>query len=410
MVKAGYKQTEVGVIPVDWDAPELGTILSSMQLGGNYKNSERETNWPLIKMGNLGRGNINLDKVEYIDQSQHPSRRDRLENDDVLFNTRNTLELVGKVAIWKRELPEAYFNSNILRMKFDERQVSSNRFMNFILNTPQSLKGLREIAIGTTSVAAIYSRDLVKLRLALPSKAEQEAIAGALSDADGLIEALEQLIAKKRAIKQGAMQKLLTPKADWLLKKLENIADVIDPHPSHRAPPETSNGIPFVGIGDLNEDGDIVGSKTRLVASSILDEHATRYDLNDGLIGLGRVASIGKVIKLDAQKRYAISPTLGVIRATKVDSEFLFYALMSRSITDQFARIMSGSTRSSVGMVVLRKLDICLPPTISEQTAIASVLSDMDAEIAALETKLSKARQIKQGMMQELLTGRIRLV
>jgi type I restriction enzyme S subunit len=206
----GYKQTEVGVIPTDWDTPELGDILKSMQLGGNYKNSERETNWPLIKMGNLGRGSIKLDKLEFIDSAQRPSDRDRLKADDVLLNTRNTLDLVGKVAIWRNELPEAYFNSNIMRMKFDEQSVSSYQFMNHILNTSRSLRGLRGMAIGTTSVAAIYSRDLVKLKIPLPTKAEQEAIAEVLSAMDAEIALLETQLAKYRQLKQGLMQKLLT--------------------------------------------------------------------------------------------------------------------------------------------------------------------------------------------------------
>lgn len=207
-----YKRTDVGEIPKDWDTPELTDILKSMQLGGNYKNSERETSWPLIKMGNLGRGNIKFDKLEFIDSTQIPSERDRLGTDDVLLNTRNTLDLVGKVAIWRDELPEAYFNSNILRMKFDERRVSSYRFMNYILNTSSSLRALRGIAIGTTSVAAIYGRDLVKVKIPLPTKAEQESIAEALSDMDSLIESLQTKLTKARAIKQGMMSELLTGK------------------------------------------------------------------------------------------------------------------------------------------------------------------------------------------------------
>jgi type I restriction enzyme S subunit len=206
----GNKMTAIGIIPKDWKTPELGSILKSMQLGGNYRNSERETNWPLIKMGNLERGSININKLEFIDPSQHPSSRDKLRENDVLFNTRNTLELVGKVAIWRNELPEAYFNSNLMRMEFDNAQVSSNRFMNYNLNTSQSIKGLREVAIGTTSVAAIYSRDLVKLRLPLPSKEEQTAIAEILSDMDAEIAALEGKLAKARQVKQGMMQELLT--------------------------------------------------------------------------------------------------------------------------------------------------------------------------------------------------------
>jgi type I restriction enzyme, S subunit len=208
--KPGYKKTEVGVIPEDWDAPELGTILKSMQLGGNYKNSECETSSPLIKMGNLGRGSINIDKLEFIQPSCSPAMRDSLNKGDVLFNTRNTLDLVGKVAMWRNELPKAYFNSNIMRMRFEEIRVSSNSFMNNILNTPQSLKHLREIAIGTTSVAAIYSRDLVKVRGPLPTKEEQEAIATILSDMDAELTALQTKLTKARQLKQGMMQELLT--------------------------------------------------------------------------------------------------------------------------------------------------------------------------------------------------------
>ena len=92
-LKPGFKQTEVGVIPAGWDVTKIGEILESTQLGGNYKNSERESDWPLIKMGNLGRGSINLDKLEFIDLSQKPSDKDKLYPDDLIFNTRNTLDL-----------------------------------------------------------------------------------------------------------------------------------------------------------------------------------------------------------------------------------------------------------------------------------------------------------------------------
>ncbi len=195
------------------------------------------------------------------------------------------------------------------------------------------------------------------------------------------------------------------------MKKLEDIAEVIDPHPSHRAPPVSKAGIPFAGIGDLNENGELVNKKVRMVSESIFYEHNGRYDLNDDLIGLGRVASIGKVVKLkNTLGMYAISPTLGVIKGKEVSRDYLCFILNSRLIADQFAMIMSGSTRSSVGMIVLRKLDIPIPKESDEQKRIATILFDMDADIGALETKLVKYKKIKQGMMQNLLTGRIRLV
>lgn len=204
----GMKDSELGEIPEDWEVYFLEQLITSTQLGGNYSNSETESNFPLIKMGNLGRGKIKLDKLEYANEAV--SAKDRLKFDDVLFNTRNTLELVGKVAIWKGELEEAYFNSNIMKFVFNSDLVSSNSYMNAALNTKKFVTDLAGIATGTTSVAAIYTRDLLQLKLLIPPKEEQTAIATILSDMDEEIQALMKRLAKTRQIKQGMMQELLT--------------------------------------------------------------------------------------------------------------------------------------------------------------------------------------------------------
>lgn len=193
-----------------WVVKELNEIAQSFQLGGNYSNNESETSNPLIKMGNLSRGAIDLNKLEFITSDSQPSSRDKLRFGDVLFNTRNTLDLVGKVSIWKNELPVAYFNSNIMRLEFKSSEISSNFFMNYILNTKPLLSQLRGIATGTTSVAAIYTRDLLKIKIPVPTKAEQHAIATILSDMDADIAALETKLEKYKKIKQGMMQELLT--------------------------------------------------------------------------------------------------------------------------------------------------------------------------------------------------------
>ena len=195
-----------------WEVKKLGGILQSAKLGGNYPNSEKETNYPLIKMGNINRGFIDLSKIEFITTGYIPSENDKLEYGNILFNTRNTLELVGKVSIWKNELPLAYYNSNLMRLEFKQSEVSSNFFMNYILNTKQSLSQLKGFATGTTSVAAIYTRDLLKLEVPLPPFPEQQAIAQILSDMDAEVESLEQKRDKYKAIKQGMMQELLTGK------------------------------------------------------------------------------------------------------------------------------------------------------------------------------------------------------
>ncbi|MFD1316177.1 restriction endonuclease subunit S [Namhaeicola litoreus] len=191
---------------------------------------------------------------------------------------------------------------------------------------------------------------------------------------------------------------------NWDIDLLENLTKVIDPHPSHRAPKSVDKGIPFLGIGDLNENGQIIKEKFRRVDEQIFEEHKLRYDLRKDLIGLGRVASIGKVIKLKNNiGKYTLSPTLGVLDSIGINKGYLYYILNSEYIKSYFSKIMSGSTRSSVGMIVLRKIPVPLPP-LPEQKAIAQVLSDTDNLIQAIERKLAKKRAIKQGAMQQLLT------
>ncbi len=416
-LKAGYRQTEIGVIPEDWTILSIQDLIDNNSILGHldgnhgelYPRSDEFKSFgvPYITANDFGNHYVNFQSCKFLSETRAKRfRKGIAKNGDVLFAHNAT---VGPVAMLKTNLEYVILSTTATYFRCNPEKLS-NTFVLYLLQSPLFVRQYQAVMSQSTrnQVPITAQRKLI---VALPpTKAEQEAIAEALSDADALIESLEQLIAKKGNIKQGAMQELLCPKDGWCIKKLEDIADVIDPHPSHRAPAVVLNGIPFVGIGDLNENGDLIGTKIRTVDPSVLDEHLARYNLNEELIGLGRVASIGKVVKLKyTGANYTISPTLGVIRGTKVRRDYLLYALKSKAVADQFNKIMSGSTRSSVGMVVLRKLDIALPVKETEQTAIATILSDMDAEIAALETRLSKTRALKQGMMHNLLTGRIRL-
>ena len=187
----------------DWKNVKLGNILLDYKLGGNYKNSEKPTMHPLIKMGNIGRGSIHLDKIEYIIQEESIDSDDIVKLDDLFFNTRNTLELVGKVAIWRNEIPVAYYNSNLMRMKFE-----NNRFMNYLFNETSSLKKLKAIASGTTSVAAIYTKDLLKINLSIPSDIEQTKIANFLTAIDQKIDNVAEQIDHAKTWKKGLLQQM----------------------------------------------------------------------------------------------------------------------------------------------------------------------------------------------------------
>lgn len=194
----------------EWMMTKLGNVMTEGRLGGNYKNSEDEVGLPLIKMGNLGRGSINLDKVHYIPLNQEYNEEDILKEGDLLFNTRNTLELVGKVSIWRKELPTALYNSNIMKMVFNSKFESSNRFLNILFNTKKSIKQLRGFATGTTSVAAIYGRDLAAFRIRFPSLPEQQKISSFFTAIDKKISQLKQKKTLLEQYKKGVMQKIFS--------------------------------------------------------------------------------------------------------------------------------------------------------------------------------------------------------
>jgi len=262
-LKPGYKQTEVGVIPEEWEEKPLRSVLSKGRLGGNYPNQGTESEYPLMKMGNIARGYFDMSKVECITSGVVPEEQHRLKHGDVLFNTRNTLELVGKVAIWRDELPVAYYNSNVMRLEFDAHEISSNEYANYALKTAGSVARLRGLATGTTSVAAIYTRDLLGLQFVVPPRPEQTAIATALSDVDALLDGLDRLIAKKRDLKQAAMQQLLTGEirlpvfeGEWETKRAGDIGQFRggSGFPT-RFQGEASGTYPFFKVSDMNNDG-----------------------------------------------------------------------------------------------------------------------------------------------------------
>lgn len=191
---------------------------------------------------------------------------------------------------------------------------------------------------------------------------------------------------------------------DWSRGDLVNIAQVIDPHPSHRAPDEEKDGIPFAGIGDLDEQGEIVTESVRRVSSRVLTEHASRYTLSGNSIGFGRVASIGKVIDFqESASGIAISPTMAVIEPKSIDRKYLVHALRSNYVRGQIDRLLTGTTRSSLGIELLRGLSIPMPPN-GEPEKVGLILTAVDNAILQTGALIDKYQQIKAGLMHDLFT------
>ncbi len=417
-IPKGYKQTDVGLIPEDWGVLPLGRLIHSVEYGSAAKSSATGR-VPVLRMGNLQGGKIDWDDLVYTD-NELEIRKYSLVVGDVLFNRTNTIDLVGKTAIYKGERA-AVFAGYLIRINSDKALLDS-AYLNYILNAEFSRKHSAKILSIAVGQANINGQKLKSYPVPLPpTKAEQEAIAEALSDADALIESLEQLLAKKRQIKQGAMQELLTGKkrlsgfsGEWEAKLLGNTATL-----------KARIGWQGLTAAEYLDSGDfylVTGTEFKDGYIDWYNCHyvdATRYkqdkyiQLKEHDVLVTKDGTIGKVaLVMNLPRPATLNSGVFVIRPVEdaFHPAFFYYLLCSRVFAEFLVQLSAGSTINHLYQKDFVSFVYKTPTTIGEQSAIAAILSDMDAEIAVLEEKLAKARRLKQGMMQELLTGRIRLV
>jgi type I restriction enzyme S subunit len=268
----------------------------------------------------------------------------------------------------------------------------------------------------TTNLASINKTALGCLPVILPCPAEQTAIAAVLSDMDALIESFEQLIAKKRHLKQGALQQLLRPKHGDRLMKLRE-ASLLRGRIGWQGLKQTeftkNEDEPFLITGMNFKDGDIQWNEVYHISEKRY-EMAKDIQLRPRDVLMTKDGTIGKILYIESiprPGRASLNSHLLLFRPIEESyvPKYLYYQLTSRRFTDFVELSKSGTTFFGISQAAVGRYQVLLPP-IDEQARIANMLSDMDTEIVALEAKLAKARQIKQGMMQNLLTGRIRLI
>jgi type I restriction enzyme, S subunit len=389
----GYKQTEVGVIPEDWE--EHVTPIRS--LSGYY----------LLSARNILNGRIDVSDVDFVGTAEYQRIRQRCNPDtgDVLISCSGT---IGRVATVPTGFECVMVRSAAL-VKPDQIKLSGQYAQYFL----QSAAGQKQIfaSLNQGAQANLFLNHIQSLSIPLPpTKAEQETIAEALSEADALIESLTQLIAKKRQIKQGAMQELLRPKDRWVITKLGSLG-VFMKGSGVRKDESMSGEFPCVRYGEIyTRHKDYIKCFHSWISSEVAAT-ARRLKAGDLLFaGSGETKEeIGKCVAfVDEFEAYA-GGDIVILRPLDTSSVFMGYYLNTTPINKQKASKGQGDAVVHISAAALASIEITIPP-LEEQNAIAAILSDMDIEITTLETKLAKARDIKQGMMHNLLTGRIRLV
>ncbi len=416
-VPAGYKRTEVGVIPEDWDVSQVDSLISEISMGP-FGSDIKVSNFVSSGVPVLNGFNVSSERLidsftNYVTQEKAKRLKKAVASrGDIVVTHRGTIGQISYIPS-DSKYEKYVISQSQFRVRF-RKDVLPSWVTSYFLSDKGALALLE--GKGHTGVPAIAQPTTTfrKLKIPVPPIEEQRAIATALSDVDALIAALDKLIAKKRAIKTAAMQQLLTGKTrlpgfsgEWETKRLGELAEVV------------SGGTPKSGVAEYWDGGifwctptDVTktqgkyidGSERTISKEGLLASSA--HLLPPGSILLCTRATIGEM-KISTVPIATNQGFKSLVCKEDVSSEFLYYKLLMEK--GRLIEKASGSTFLEISKRDVVELTLRLPE-IEEQTAIAQVLSDMDAEIAALETRRDKTRAIKQGMMQQLLTGKIRLV
>ena len=409
-VRPGYKLSEVGIIPEDW---ETGTVkeVGPIQTGpfGTLLKAAEYSNGggvPLISVGEIQMGSIRL-RSDTPTVDEHVVKRLPqyvIRNGDILFGRKGAVE---RSAVVVPAQDGWFLGSDGLRLR--PRRGYASAFLGYQFQTHQIQHWLKENSVGTT-MPSMNQAVLGRVRFPKPpTEHEQKSIAQALGDADALIGGLEALIAKKRDIKQGAMQELLTGQrrlpgfaGKWTSEKLGSAVAI-------RNDKVQTRGNPVAGVCvELEQIGSGTGSVDRFEDAT--DRVTIKYRFQEGDVLFGRLRPY--------LRKYWIADREGVCSteiwplispSQRVHHRLLFYTVQ----TDAFISAASaayGTHMPRADWRMIADFKVLLPPSHDEQARIAAVLSDLDIEITALDAKLAKARAVKQGMMQVLLTGEVRLV
>lgn len=422
-LKPGYKMTEVGVIPEDWEVRNMSEITDPqrpisygiVQTGPNVQNGI-----PCLRVLDINDGQIN--KSELITTTKQISdayRRTVLKEGDLVMPLRGK---VGDVGIIDSELEGANLTRGVALIAI--LPSWNGQFCRQLISWPVTRKRLEHTMNGSAlQEIPIATLRLFKIGLP-PSLPEQRAIAEALSDADNLIEALDRLIAKKRDLKQAAMQELLTGKTrlpgfggEWEVKTLFDLAErkkeLFDDGDWIESEHITSEGIRLIQTGNIGIGGFIEKETKKFIYEKSFTLLQCK-PLRTGDLLVCRLADpAGRACVLPdiGEERIVTSVDVTIFRPSLEIADRVFLANVFS--TPEWFRTVSdrcgGTTHKRISRGALGRLTINLPP-LPEQTAIAEILSDLDGEIAALEARRDKTRALKQGMMAELLTGKTRLL
>ena len=393
-IPQGYKQTELGIIPEDWEVKQIRdvlTLLTDFDANGSFADMAANVQTYIgggyawyVRATDLEQ-QTPLSEVKYVDESSYRFlKKSSLYGGEVLLAKRGD---IGKVYLFEAKTMYATLAPNLYLLKLNQEIDST--YLYYYLKSTNGQKALKDIN-ASTSLGALYKEDVKNLYILYPSSVEQRAIAKALSDVDGLIAALDKKIAKRRLIKQGTMSKLLSLSnrgRRWFNTKLGRVVNI------RKGSMLTSEE--FI-VGNVPV---IAGGKTPAGYHNVANRPANTITISASGASAGYVALHNTPI--------FASDCSTIVPDPSYDIKYMYHLLVYYQ--SEIYSLQTGGAQPHVHPSDLNEMQILYASDIKTQQAIATILSDMDKEIVDLEAKRDKYRLLKSGMMQKLLTGQIRL-
>lgn len=400
-LKKGYKQTHLGLIPNDWELFKLGDIGKTFGgLSGKSKDDFNNGGVPYIPFMNIMKNPIiDTDYFDYVNIKPGEAQNTALKGDLFFNGSSETPEEVGMCSVLQEDIPNLYLNSFCFGFRLYKDLNINGTYLSYYFRSKEGRKLFYSMAQGATRYN-LSKANFNRISIPIPTIKEQTAIAQALSDTDAYITSLEKLIEKKKAIKQGAMQELLRPKEGWVEKLLIDIVDFTHGK-AHEQFIVEDGAFCVVNSKFISTEGKVV----KFSNQSFLT--AKKNDILTVLSDLPNGKALAKCFFVDRDKYYAVNQRICIWRSKNADPKFLFYLLNRHPY---FLALNDGVSQTHILNHHIKKCRITIPLNKSEQENIGEILSSIDKELAVLESKLEKAISIKQGMMQNLLTGKIRLI
>ena len=411
-LREGYKRTEIGIIPEDWGVKSLGDI-GSFKNGINKSKEDFGFGYPFVNLMDVfGKPKICGDEEFGLINSNDAERNlYNLKYNDLLF-IRSSVKPsgVGLTSVISKDLKETVFSGFLIRFRDNGKLDVEYKKHCFY----EERFRIQLISNSSVSANTNINQDALKiLNIPLPPLPEQKAIAEVLSDTDELIQTMEKKIAKKRLIKQGAMQKLLTPPSQpealegWEVKKLGEVAEIRNGYAFKSITYDNNGKYRIITIANV-QDGfmDITNCNKITNLPKDIQSHQRLFK---GDLLMSMTGNVGRTC-IVSENNSLLNQRVGKLIVTDIKMKFFFYLVQDRKFLNQMILNAQGGAQGNIGKNDILGYETYIPLNKSEQTQIATILSDMDNEIEMLENKLTKYKKLKQGMMQELLTGRTRLV